>query len=85
MSKYDVRNSEQALAHITDCTLATVCKLATKKSASKSELNRQISIAQQAIDWMDKFGVDYSKTRAAEVKEFGNVKAWAEQWKRRLS
>lgn len=81
MSKHDVRTVGQALAYLTDCTLATVSDLASKKSASKSELSRQISMAQQAITWMNQFGVDYSKTRAAEVRECGSVQAWAERFK----
>lgn len=81
MSKYDVRDTGGALAYITDCTLATVCDLACKRSAPKSELSRQISIAQSAIDWMDQFGIDYSHTRAAEVKKIGKVAAWADQFR----
>ena len=46
MRKAEVRDPAQALVYITDCTLATVCDLATKKKKSKSEFARQISIAQ---------------------------------------
>lgn len=82
MSKHQVRDASGALAYLTDCTLATVTDLAMKKSASKSELRRQISIAQTAIDWMNQFGVDYSHTRAAKVMALGgNVEIWAEQFK----
>lgn len=82
MSKHLVRDSAGALAYLTDCTLATVSYLASKKSTPKGELRRQISIAQHAIAWMDQFGVDYSKTRAADVKALGgNVETWAEQFK----
>lgn len=82
MSKHQVRDTSGALVYLTDCTLATVCHLAMKKSAPKSELLRQITIAQTAIDWMDQFGVDYSKTRAADVKALGGkVEVWAEQFK----
>lgn len=82
MSKHQVRDTSGALAYLTDCTLATVSDLAMKKSASKSELRRQISIAQNAIDWMDQFGVDYSHTRAADVKAVGGkVEVWVEQFK----
>jgi hypothetical protein len=35
-------------------------------------------MAQQAIDWMDRFGINYSKTRAADEKAAGSVAAWAE-------
>lgn len=80
MMKRDVRSLEQALAYITDCTLATVCDLAMKKSKSKSEYVRQQSIAQTAIDWGVEMGVDFSTTRAAAVIEAGSVKAWAERF-----
>lgn len=82
MSKHQVRDTSGALAYLTDCTLATVSDLARRKSASKSELRRHISIAQTAIDWMDQFGVDYTHTRAADVKAVGGkVELWAEQFK----
>lgn len=64
MNKHEVRDTGQALAYITDCTLATVCDLAGKKSKSKSEYARQISIAQTAINWGVQMGVDFTKTRA---------------------
>jgi len=82
MTTHRVNSPDGALAYLTDCTLATVCHLAMKKSAPKSELNRQISIAQKAIDWMDEFGIDYSDTRAKDVKAMGGkVELWAEQFK----
>jgi len=83
MKKHDVRTTHDAIAYLTDCTLATVCDLACKKSASKYELRRQISIAQQAIDWGKWFHVNFDRTRAADVLNHhgGNVADWAEQWK----
>ncbi|WP_455233406.1 hypothetical protein [Geopseudomonas aromaticivorans] len=82
MSRHRVSDTGGALAYLTDCTLATVCHLAGKKSAPQSELRRQISIAQQGIDWMIRFGVDYSHTRAADVVAMGgSVEAWAEQYR----
>lgn len=85
MRKYDVTCSHEALAYITDCNLATVCDLAGKKSRPKYEYERQKDIAQQAIDWMRTFGVDFSETRAKDVVEQfgGSVAAWAAQWERR--
>ena len=78
MNTHDVRDTGQALAYITDCTLATVTDLASRARPPKNELKRQINIAQKAIDWMDAFGVDYAKTRAAEVKAIGGtVEKWA--------
>lgn len=82
MSKHRVNDPSSALVWLTDCTLATVSKLTMTKSASKSELRRQTAMAQEAINWMDRFGVDYSGTRAADVKALGgSVEKWAEQFK----
>ncbi|SBW84503.1 Conserved hypothetical protein [Pseudomonas veronii 1YdBTEX2] len=82
MNKHDVRDAGQGLAYITDCTLATVADLASRARPPKHELMRQINIAQQAIEWMDRFGVDYSKTRAADVRRLGGkVEDWASQYK----
>lgn len=84
MNKHQVRDSGQALAYITDCTLATVTDLASLARPPKHELNRQIGIAQQAIDWMNTFKVDYSGTRAEDVKALGGkVEVWAAQFKRK--
>lgn len=80
MNKWSVINAGQALAYITDCTLATVCSMAQKKSIIKSEYKRQMDIAQTAIYWMDQFGVDYSTTRAKDVKDSGSVVAWARKF-----
>ena len=77
MHRCDIRTAEQALAYITDCNLATVSTMAMTKSRRKAEYQRQQDIAQSAIDWMDLFGVDYSKTRAAAVKDAGSVSLWA--------
>lgn len=77
MSKHRVRSPDQALAYITDCNLATVMRLAMKKSRPKHEFERQISIAQTAIDWMIAFGADFSGTRAEDVvKAGGSVQEW---------
>lgn len=82
MSKHDVRDVAGALAYMTDCALATVCTLAMRKAPPKAELARQVGIAQAGLDWMDRFGVDYSKTRGAEVKAAGGkVAVWAEKYR----
>lgn len=80
MNKHDVRDTGQALAYIIDCTLATVCDLASKKSKSKSEFARQMSIAQTGITWGVQMGVDFSKTRAADVLKAGSVVDWAKKF-----
>ena len=82
MRKCDVRTPEQALAYVTDCTLATVCDLAAKKSRSKSEFERQKAIAQSGIDWMVDMKVDVRGTRAQQVIEqySRSVDAWAAKY-----
>ena len=68
------------MAYITDCTLATVCDMARNKKRPKYEFERQIRIAQTAIDWMLQMGVDVSTTRAQDVIEAGSVEKWAEKY-----
>ena len=58
MIKHLVRTPEQALLYLTDCTLATVADMAMKKSKSKYEFQRQIAIAQSAVDWIKDFNVE---------------------------
>lgn len=77
MRKCDVRDPGRALAYLTDCTLATVSEMAMKKSRPKHEFERQISMAQAAIDWMVAMKVDFSGTRAEDVVVAGSVKEWA--------
>ena len=81
--KKDVKDPASALAYITDCNLATVENMAFRKSRPKHEFERQVSIAQYAIDWMKEFGVNISTTtRVLEINErFGSsVLKWAEQY-----
>ncbi|RKZ84410.1 MAG: hypothetical protein DRQ39_08365 [Gammaproteobacteria bacterium] len=81
MFERDVKTPEQALAYITDCTLATVASMAMLKSRKKGEFARQISIAQKSIDWMNQMGVDMSGTRAEDVmKVSGSVEAWVQPY-----
>ena len=83
MMKYDVRDAASLVAYLTDCTLATVIDLRMKKSASKSETRRQISIAQFSIDRGLDCGVSFKGTRAGKVIDghAGNVQAWADTYK----
>lgn len=80
MLKHQVRTPADALAYITDCTLATVCNMAGKKSRPKHEFERQMSIAQTAINWMVQMGIDVYTTRAAEVVAAGGVNEWARRY-----
>jgi hypothetical protein len=77
MQRHAVRTPAEALVYITDCNLATVCDMATKKRRPKLEFERQILIAQRAINWMQDMGVDFSTTRAKDVVACGGVKEWA--------
>ena len=81
MQRHQVRNVGNAFAYITDCTLATVEHMAYLKSKSKYEYQRQIAIAQTAIDWMIAMGIDFSTTRAKDVVDHydGKVASWAEK------
>ena len=82
MNRNDVRTPGDALAYITDCTLATVGDLAMKKSRGKHEYARQKSIAQRSIGWMVEMGVDFRLTRAKDVVEKfgGSVDLWAQSF-----
>lgn len=82
MFKHEVRSPEQALAYITDCNLATVSSMAMLKSRKKGEYERQISIAQHAVDWMQQFNVSPGNTRAKEVIEQhnGSVSDWVAKY-----
>lgn len=77
MRKYEVKSPGDALIYLTDCQLATVASMAMKKTRPVNEYRRQQQIAQMAIDWMDNMGIDYTSTRAQEVKKSGSVQTWA--------
>jgi hypothetical protein len=83
MMRHQMRSAADVVAYITDCTLATVADLRMKKSSSKSETLRQISIAQTAIDNGRLYDVSFKSTRAQQVIDrYGcDVTAWAEQYK----
>lgn len=81
MHKHEVRNEKDALVYITECNLATVCHMTYLKSKSKSEFERQITIAQMGIDWIRSFYEDkHLKCRVGEVliKMDGSVQAWVD-------
>jgi hypothetical protein len=80
MKKDHVSNAGDALAYLIDCTLATVCELAMKKSRSQYEFARQKAIAQSAIDWAIRFGVGLVGTRAIDVMDHGSVDKWASKF-----
>lgn len=80
-SRDRVQTPEQALAYMTDCTLATVEDMASIKSRRKGEFKRQIRIAQQGVNWMIVMDIPAAGTRAEDVaKHRGSVEKWAEQF-----
>ena len=80
--KRDIHTPGELVAYLTDCTLATVAHMRMLKSASKSELTRQISIAQTAITYGRLCGVPFRGTRAEDViKDYkGHVADWAAKY-----
>lgn len=81
-----IRNANEALAYLTECTLATVADLKMKKSASKSETVRQIAMAQNGVDWCKAESIDLSLIKATRVQEVidkfnGKVEDWAQKYK----
>jgi len=81
MRDSEVKNAGQALAYSLDCQLATVTTMAQKKSTSKNEYSRQVSIAQKMLDWCVQFQVDIATTRGKDVlASGGNVEKWAAQY-----
>nr|DAP84385.1 MAG TPA: hypothetical protein [Caudoviricetes sp.] len=78
---------EQSLLYLADCTLATVSSMAMKKSKSKSEFDRQISIAQYAVDSIKAFNIQIeANSRAFQVlsMEDQKVETWAKLYKQSL-
>ena len=81
MMKSQVRTPADALAYMTDCTLATVCSMAMRKSRPKGEYERQIAIAEAGVKWMIEMGVPRNETsRAESVEKCGSVAAWAKRY-----
>ena len=81
MHKHEVKSASDALAYMVDCTLATVCDMASKKKRPVYEYARQIAIAQSGVEWMLRFYAVKNNTRANDViKAGGSVAKWAEQW-----
>ena len=77
LHRHELNSSDQYLVYILDCTLATVCDLAGKKSRSTSEYERQISIAQIGIDWCKTMDEVHGGRVADILKANITVKEWA--------
>lgn len=78
------RMMERQIQWDADCTLATVCDLAMKKSRAKCEYERQINMAQVMVDHMIEYRIDpgNSGSRPREVIQDFNcqVQDWADTW-----
>jgi len=79
MLERNVRSPEDALVYLVDCTLATVSSMAMKKSRTKGEFQRQISIAQKGLNWLREMGIPLDSSRAEDIceKHNGSVEEWA--------
>lgn len=76
-------SADSAVYYLTECTLATIEIMASTKRQSKSEIDRQINIAQIGIDYI----VTVDRTLNHRVEEVirrhnGYVLLWAECLKR---
>lgn len=86
MHKSKVHSPSEALLYLTDCSLATVSGMAMKKSRPQHEYQRQVAIAQTAVDWIREFGIDAEGTRAQDViAAGGSVASWTAQYDIRLA
>lgn len=83
MQAHQIKAPDQALVYMTYCTLATVCSMAMLKRKSKSEYERQISIAQKGCDWLQFWGIDAKGTRAEKIVGKQTVKEWAAEYENR--
>lgn len=81
-----LRTHEDGLAYMVECTLATVSGLLLKKSPPKSELRRQISIAQAGITCLGASADFTGGLRLNEIhqKFENNVQAWADDYRARF-
>lgn len=80
-----VRTEKEAIAYLTDCTLATVSHMAQLKGRSKYEYERQISIAQKGVDWVNAFGLEDERQMPNRIEWIntahgGSVQKWADQY-----
>jgi len=69
MHFYHIASSEDALAYLLDCTLATVETMAEKKRIPKYEYERHVGIAQRNLELCRKFDCNIAGTRGQKVME----------------
>lgn len=71
MMYYEVRTTEEMLEYMIECTLATVEYMISRKRFSKYEIERQCSIAQKAISFLQNREGGYSFDDG-RVSDFAN-------------
>lgn len=80
MRACDIRSEADLVSYLTDCTLATVSSMSMKKSRPVGEYQRQISIAQLAINKGVQMGVRFDSRAADVISAGGSVSEWANQY-----
>jgi hypothetical protein len=75
-----LHSREEALAYLTECTLATVQDLAGRSRPPKGELARQVSIAQTGVDWVKTFVKPGDRCGCGRVQEIINRGVTVEGW-----
>ena len=81
MRKNRVEVIEDAFVYVTDCNLATVSYMAMLKRKTKSEYERQKSIAQFMVDIIVNLNLNSTGIRADEIiKNNLTVDEWAKKW-----
>ena len=80
LCRHELNSSDTVLVYVLDCTLATVCDLASQKSRSTSEYQRQIGIAQIGVDWCRTMD-EVPGSRVADILKANiTVKEWATKY-----
>lgn len=77
------KTPDEALVYIADCTLATIETMASKKSKSKYEFQRQIDIAQTAVDALKQFNTEIKESnRVYDVLRLPDqkVETWSKKY-----
>ena len=71
----EAEDLKKSLAHVLDCTMATIESVATKKNIPLKEFNRQISIAQYIFNACRRHKVELKGTRGHNLDS--TVYNWA--------
>lgn len=75
-----IRNEQEALAFMAECTLATVCHMAGLSRPNRSELRRQIAIAQTGVDWCRTIEAIKDMRGVVRVQDIIERKISVEDW-----